>query len=54
MADDASACTLHLANEAGVSQALVSSIERGHANPTLESLDQVASALDVAVADLLV
>jgi transcriptional regulator with XRE-family HTH domain len=32
---------------------LISSIEHGHANPTLESLDKVASALDVAVADLL-
>jgi transcriptional regulator with XRE-family HTH domain len=42
-----------LANEAGVRQALVSSIESGQANPTLESLDKVASALDVAVADLL-
>jgi transcriptional regulator with XRE-family HTH domain len=43
-----------LASEAGVRRALISSIERGHANPTLESLDKVASALDVAVADLLV
>jgi transcriptional regulator with XRE-family HTH domain len=34
-------------------QALISSIEHGHANPTRESLDKVASALDVAVADLL-
>jgi transcriptional regulator with XRE-family HTH domain len=42
-----------LASEAGVRQALISSIEHGHANPTLESLDKVASALDVAVADLL-
>jgi ribosome-binding protein aMBF1 (putative translation factor) len=44
---------LDLANEAGVRQALISSIEHGHANPTRESLDKVASALDVAVADLL-
>jgi transcriptional regulator with XRE-family HTH domain len=42
-----------LASEAGVRQALISSIESSHANPTLESLDKVASALDVAVADLL-
>jgi transcriptional regulator with XRE-family HTH domain len=42
-----------LANEAGVRQALISSIESSHANPTLESLDKVSSALDVAVADLL-
>jgi transcriptional regulator with XRE-family HTH domain len=42
-----------LANEAGVRQALISSIESSQANPTLESLDKVASALDVAVADLL-
>jgi transcriptional regulator with XRE-family HTH domain len=33
--------------------ALISSIEGGRANPTLESLDKVALALDVAVADLL-
>jgi transcriptional regulator with XRE-family HTH domain len=44
---------LDLANEAGVRQALIGSIEHGRANPTLESLDKVASALDVAVADLL-
>jgi transcriptional regulator with XRE-family HTH domain len=42
-----------LANEAGVRQALVSSIESSHANPTLESLHKIASALDVAVTDLL-
>jgi transcriptional regulator with XRE-family HTH domain len=41
-----------LANEAGVRQALISSIEASRANPTVESLDEVASALDVAVADL--
>jgi transcriptional regulator with XRE-family HTH domain len=34
-------------------QALISSIEGDRADPTLESLDKVASALDVAVADLL-
>jgi transcriptional regulator with XRE-family HTH domain len=42
-----------LANEAGVRQALVSSLEIATANPTLESLDKVAGALDVRLADLL-
>jgi transcriptional regulator with XRE-family HTH domain len=36
-----------------VRRAVISSIEHGHANPTQESIDKVASALDVAVADLL-
>lgn len=40
-----------LAAEAGLRQALISAIEVGTANPTLESLDRLASALrtDVAV-----
>jgi transcriptional regulator with XRE-family HTH domain len=42
-----------LANEAGVRQALISSLEIATANPTLESLDKVAGALDVRLADLL-
>ncbi len=41
-----------LANEANVRQALVSAIEAATANPTLESLDKIASALDLELADL--
>jgi transcriptional regulator with XRE-family HTH domain len=36
-----------------VRQALVSSIEVAKANPTIESLDRIAAALGVDVADLL-
>ena len=36
-----------LADEADMRQALVSAIEVGTANPTLESLDRLAAALDV-------
>jgi transcriptional regulator with XRE-family HTH domain len=42
-----------LANESQVRQALVSAMELGSANPTLESLDKIAAALGVSVADLL-
>jgi transcriptional regulator with XRE-family HTH domain len=42
-----------LANEAGVRQALISSLEIAAANPTLESLDKVAGALNVRLAELL-
>lgn len=42
-----------LAEEANVRQALVSALEIAKANPTLESLDRIAAALDVDVADLL-
>jgi transcriptional regulator with XRE-family HTH domain len=42
-----------LADEANVRQALVSALELAEANPTLESLDRIAAALDVDVADLL-
>jgi transcriptional regulator with XRE-family HTH domain len=42
-----------LADEAGVRQALISSLEAQKSNPTLSSLEKVATALDVAVADLL-
>jgi transcriptional regulator with XRE-family HTH domain len=42
-----------LADEANVRQALVSALEVAKANPTLESLDRIAAALDVDVADLL-
>jgi len=43
-----------LADAAGVRQALVSALEVATSNPTLESLDKIAAALGVAVADLLV
>jgi len=43
-----------LAGAAGVRQALVSALEVTTSNPTLESLDKIAAALDVEVADLLV
>lgn len=42
-----------LADEANVRQALVSSIEVAKANPTIESLDRIAAAFGVDVADLL-
>ena len=41
-----------LAAEAGVRQALVSAIEVATANPTLESLDRLTSALKVDMAAL--
>jgi transcriptional regulator with XRE-family HTH domain len=41
-----------LAAEAGVRQALVSAIEVATANPTLESLDRLTSALKVDMATL--
>jgi transcriptional regulator with XRE-family HTH domain len=41
-----------LADEARLRQALISAIEVGTANPTLESLDKIAAALGVEVADL--
>ena len=41
-----------LAEEAGVTQALVSAIERGRANPTLDSLERLALVLGVRVAEL--
>jgi transcriptional regulator with XRE-family HTH domain len=42
-----------LAGEAGVRQALISSLEVATANPTLDSLEKVAGALNVSVAELL-
>lgn len=42
-----------LAAEAGVRQALISEIEIGSANPTLETLEKIARALDVGIGDLL-
>lgn len=41
-----------LADEAGVTQALVSAIERGRANPTVESLERLALVLGVRVGHL--
>ena len=41
-----------LADEAGVTQALVSAIERGRANPTVESLERLAVVLGVRIGDL--
>lgn len=41
-----------LADEAGVTQALVSAIERGRANPTVESLERLALVLGVRVGEL--
>lgn len=42
-----------LAAEAGVRQALISAIEVETANPTLETLDRVATALGIELAKLL-
>ncbi|WFU25141.1 helix-turn-helix transcriptional regulator [Bradyrhizobium sp. CB1717] len=41
-----------LAEGAGVRQALVSQIERGEANPTLDSILRIAAALNVSFAEL--
>jgi transcriptional regulator with XRE-family HTH domain len=41
-----------LAEEAGVTQALVSAIERGRANPTLDSLERLALVLGVRIGEL--
>jgi transcriptional regulator with XRE-family HTH domain len=41
-----------LADEAGVTQALVSAIERGKANPTVESLERLAMVLGVRIGEL--
>jgi DNA-binding XRE family transcriptional regulator len=41
-----------LAEDAQIRQALVSAIERGEANPTLDSVLRIAIALDVSFADL--
>lgn len=42
-----------LADEASVRQALISAIEVASANPTLDTLDKIAAALGLNVADLL-
>ena len=41
-----------LAHEAGVTQALVSAIELGKANPTLASLERIAQVLKVDMSEL--
>jgi transcriptional regulator with XRE-family HTH domain len=41
-----------LAEEAGVTQALVSAIELGKANPTLASLERIALVLKVDLSEL--
>jgi DNA-binding XRE family transcriptional regulator len=41
-----------LAEDAGIRQALVSQIERGEANATLDSMLRIAMALDVRFAEL--
>lgn len=42
-----------LAENAGLRQALISAIEVGTANPTLNSLESIALALGISVGDLL-
>ena len=42
-----------LADDAGIRRALVSEVERGEANPTLDSIVRIALALDVEPAELL-
>jgi transcriptional regulator with XRE-family HTH domain len=41
-----------LAEDAGVRQALISQIERGEANPTIDSILRIAVALNVSFSDL--
>lgn len=43
---------VELAERSGVSQPVISQIENGRANPTVEVLELIAAALDVAVPDL--
>lgn len=42
-----------LAQMSGVSQQTISKIEKGHGNPTIETLGRLARALGVPVSDLL-
>ncbi|BAR58123.1 helix-turn-helix domain-containing protein [Bradyrhizobium diazoefficiens] len=42
-----------MADDAGIRRALVSEVERGEANPTLDSIVRIALALDVEPAELL-
>lgn len=41
-----------LAGDAGIRQALISEIERGEANPTIDSVLRIATALEVSFAEL--
>jgi transcriptional regulator with XRE-family HTH domain len=41
-----------LAEDAGIRQALISQIERGEANPTLDSILRIATALEVSFTEL--
>ncbi|MBR0707996.1 helix-turn-helix transcriptional regulator [Bradyrhizobium liaoningense] len=41
-----------LASEADIRRALISEIERGEANPTLESVIRIATALRISLSDL--
>jgi transcriptional regulator with XRE-family HTH domain len=41
-----------LAEDAGIRQALISQIEQGEANPTLDSILRIATALEVSFAEL--
>lgn len=43
-----------LAQRAGVSSGLLSLVERGRGNPSLQTLERIAHALDVAVVELLI
>ena len=43
-----------LAERAGMNRTYVSSVERGERNPTLESIDQFARALNITVSRLFV
>jgi transcriptional regulator with XRE-family HTH domain len=43
-----------LAERAGMNRTYVSSVERGERNPTLESIDHFARALDITVSRLFV
>jgi XRE family transcriptional regulator, regulator of sulfur utilization len=42
-----------LANRVGVSQTWISRLELGQGNPTLSTLNRLAEAFDVRIADLL-
>jgi len=41
-----------LAHKAGITVGHLSKIERGHANPTWETLEAIAAALEVSIAHL--
>ncbi len=41
-----------LSERAGLSNGFICDLENGHRNPTLDTIDKIADALQVAVADL--